>query len=263
MKIFGVIPARFASERFPGKMLADICGKPMIQHVYERSKKTKLLNDIFVATDAKQIYNVVKSFGGNVVMTSKRHKSGTDRIAEAVKNLDVDIVANIPGDEPLIMSEMIDKAISPMIKDMSIVMSTLANVVEKKSELLNPNTAKIVLDKNNFALYFSRLPIPYLRDAPKDPLREFTYAPVRLRRTVRGFTFYKHIGVYVYTKKFLLAFTKMKQSSLEIAEKLEQLRVLENGYKIKVVKTKYKSIPVDILEDLERVKRLIIGGYRG
>ena len=250
MKIFGVIPARFASKRFPGKILADICGKPMIQYVYERSKKSKLLNDIFVATDDKQIYNTVKNFGGNVVMTSESHQSGTDRIAEAVQNLDLDIVVNIQGDEPLIMPEMIDEAISPMVTDMSVVMSTLANVVEEKSELSNSNIVKIVLDKDNFALYFSRLPIPYLRDMSfENPLTQFT--------------FYKHIGLYVYTKKFLLEFAKMKQSSLEIAEKLEQLRVLENGYRIKVVKTNYKSIPVDTLEDLEKVKQLITGGYCG
>lgn len=231
--IIGVIPARYASTRFPGKPLADIFGKPMIQWVYENSKKSKLLNEIIIATDDKRIFDTVRNFGGKVVHTSKRHKSGTDRICEAVEKIKCDTVVNIQGDEPFINAENIDKAIEPMLNDSKINVSTIAVKIDNHADIRNPNKVKVVFDKNNFALYFSRSVIPYPRNESQ---------------------YYKHIGLYVYRKKFLLEFAKMKRTKLEICEELEQLRILENGYKIKVIEVKEDSISVDTPSDLKKIK---------
>lgn len=236
MKIIGVIPARYDSTRFPGKPLADINGKPMIQHVWENSSKSKLINELYVATDDKRIFDAVNAFWGNAVMTSKKHKSGSDRIGEVVKNKNCDIVVNIQGDEPFINPANIDKAIMPLVKDKNINVSTLCTKIKNKDEINNPNVVKVVTDKKGFALYFSRYAIPYNRD------------------DVKGVSYYKHIGLYVYRKDYLMKFVKMKPSKLELTEKLEQLRILENGGRIKVVITNIDSITVDTVSDLKKIK---------
>lgn len=248
MKVVGIIPARYNSSRFKGKALADICGKPMIQYVYERAKKARLIDDLIVATDDRRIYNTVINFGGKAVLT-KIHSSGTDRIAEAAKKIKADIIVNIQGDEPLISSRMIDSAVSYFKKDKSAVMGTMKKEIASIEETHNPNIVKVITDKDNNAIYFSRLPIPFLRDENnKSKVPEKTY--------------YKHIGLYLYKRPFLLKFSKMKQTLLEKKEKLEQLRALENGYKIKVYETEYDTIGVDTPEDLKQVKKLICKGRK-
>lgn len=236
MKIIGVIPARYGSTRLPGKPLVNINGKPMIQHVWESSKKSKLINELYVATDDKRIYDTVTGFGGNAVMTSKKHKSGSDRIGEVIKNMKCDIVLNIQGDEPFINPLNIDKAIKPLIKDKNIQVSTLCTPIKNIEEIDNPNVVKAVIDKNSFALYFSRFGIPFDRDMANNII------------------YYKHIGLYVYRKKYLLEFIKLKPSKLEMAEKLEQLRILENGKKIKVVVTNIDSFTIDTNKDLKKLR---------
>lgn len=238
MKIIGIIPARYDSSRFPGKPLADINGKPMIQHVWESACKSKLLDRVIIATDDKRIYDNVISFGGEAVMTSKRHQSGTDRIAEAAKNLKCDIVVNVQGDEPFISHKNIDKAVRQLITDKKLNVSTLAVKIQDNSEIKDPNTVKVVIDKNGNALYFSRSSIPYNRNDKK-------------------VNYFKHIGLYVYRKSFLMKLVKMKQTLLEKAESLEQLRILENGESIRVVITKIDSISVDTPADLYKILNLI------
>jgi 3-deoxy-manno-octulosonate cytidylyltransferase (CMP-KDO synthetase) len=238
MKIIGIIPARYNSTRLPGKPLITIAGKLMIQHVWENAGKSKLLDKLVVATDNKLIFETVESIGGEAVLTSKKHKSGTDRIAEAVKNYKCDIVVNIQGDEPFISYKNIDAAIKPLIDDKKLNVSTLGYYIKDKEEINNPNVVKIVVDKNNNALYFSRNAVPYNRN---------NSGKVK---------YIKHIGLYVYRKKYLNDFTKLKQTEHEIAEKLEQLRILDNGERIKVVLTKIDSISVDTIEDLERINKM-------
>ncbi|MBI5328680.1 MAG: 3-deoxy-manno-octulosonate cytidylyltransferase [Deltaproteobacteria bacterium] len=245
-KVIAIIPARYASTRLNGKPILDIGGKPMVQWVYERARKASLVNDVIIATDDKRIFDAVNGFGGNVVMTSVSHKSGTDRLAEVAANLKCDIVVNVQGDEPLIAPEMIDEAIKPLVGDSEVDMATLKTKITDEDDINSPNVVKVVTDKSGFALYFSRLPIPYVRDgSQKSEIR-----------SQKQDVHYKHIGLYVYRKDFLLMFAKMKPTHLEEMEKLEQLRALENGCKIKVVETKYNSIGVDTKEDLERVKRI-------
>ncbi|NQT90814.1 MAG: 3-deoxy-manno-octulosonate cytidylyltransferase [Candidatus Omnitrophica bacterium] len=238
MTSVGVIPARYEASRFMGKVLADIGGKPMIQHVWERAKRARLLDDLIIAADDDRIIKAVEAFGGKVVFTAKAHPSGTDRLKEIVNPLDVDIVVNIQADEPLLRPSMIDTLVSALSEDEEIVMASLMKKITDPEAVKDPNVVKVVVDKNSFALYFSRSPIPFTRDA---------YAMAA--------TYYKHIGLYAYTKDFLFSFTKIPVSSLEKREKLEQLRALENGYKIKMVDTKYDTIGVDTVGDLERVKR--------
>jgi 3-deoxy-manno-octulosonate cytidylyltransferase (CMP-KDO synthetase) len=232
--VIGVIPARYKSTRLPGKPLLLISGKPMIQQVYEHAKKSKYLRDVIAATDDKEIFSCVKSFGGKVVMTSSKHKSGTDRICEAVKNIKADIIVNIQGDEPFIDYKNIDKAIEPLLKDKNLNVSTLAIKIKDRKEISDPNKVKVVFDNNNFALYFSRSVIPFNRDGG-------------------NVGYYKHIGLYVYRKSFLLKYKNLKQTKSEIAEKLEQLRILDYGEKIKVIITNKDSYSIDTKEDFERI----------
>lgn len=241
MKIIAIIPARYESTRFPGKPLASINGKPLIQHVWERVSKAQSLNRVIVATDDERIFKTVKEFGGEAEMTLQNHSTGTDRISEVAKNIDADIIVNVQGDEPLIEPDVIDEAVKPLMNNSEILMATLKTRIINNEELKDPNVVKVVTDKNDFALYFSRFTIPYVRDTDSQP------HPAH----------YKHIGIYVYKKDFLLKFAQMKPTLLEEAEKLEQLRALENGYKIKVVKTEYNSIGVDTPEDLEKVKEIL------
>jgi 3-deoxy-manno-octulosonate cytidylyltransferase (CMP-KDO synthetase) len=241
--IVGIIPARFASTRLMGKPLADIGGKPMIQHTYESSKTSRLLHDVIIATDDDKVAEVSRGFGAKVFLTPKGIATGSDRIAYVANLLpEAEIVVNIQGDEPFIQGIMIDQAIEPLIFDLSVNVSTLAKKIETLEELKSPNVTKIVFDYNNFALYFSRSPIPYVRDAAT-MFDRVTKADV-----------YKHIGLYVYRREFLLKFTSLQPTDLEKIEKLEQLRMLENGFKIKVVITNFENLSVDTPEDLNRAR---------
>ncbi len=245
--ILGVIPARFSSSRLPGKPLAEIDGKPMIQHTYESASKSKLLDDIIIAVDDERVYEIAKSFCKRVKMTSNDIKTGSDRIAGVVKDLSsAKIVVNIQGDEPFIPGRMIDEAIEPHLFDPTVQVSTLAKRITRVDELLSPSIPKVVFDYNNFALYFSRSPIPFARDARTNSER------------IKNNEIYKHIGLYVYQKESLLEFTKLKPTDLERIEQLEQLRMLENGFKIKIVVTDHESISVDTEEDLDKVRKYYI-----
>lgn len=244
--ILGVIPARFASTRLMGKPLAVIGEKPMIQHTYESAKKSKLLNEVIVAVDDEKVFEVVTKFGGKAIMTPKDISTGSDRIAfVAEKYSSADIIVNIQGDEPFIEGKMIDQAIEPLLFDHSVNVSTLAKRIMTVKELRNPSIPKVVFDYNNFALYFSRSPIPYVREAESD------------LQAVQGNEIYKHIGLYVFRRDSLFNFTSLQPTDLEQTEKLEQLRMLENGFKIKVVITDYESISVDTQEDLNTARNYL------
>jgi 3-deoxy-manno-octulosonate cytidylyltransferase (CMP-KDO synthetase) len=242
-KILGVIPARFASSRFPGKVLAEIAGKTMLQHVYERALLARYLASTIIATDDERIAATARGFGARVRMTRSDHLSGTDRVAEAASSETAEIVVNIQGDEPLIDPDAIDAAILPMVHDPGLKMCTLKKRIEDIHEVQDPNVVKVVTDRSGDALYFSRCPIPHHRD---------------LRASARpaGFSFYKHIGLYVYRRDFLLGYSTLPVGPLETAERLEQLRALENGHRIRVVETDCESLGVDTPQDLERVLKL-------
>lgn len=241
--IIGIIPARFASTRLMGKPLADIGGKPMIQHTWESSKTSRLLHDVIIATDDTKVADVCKDFGARVFVTPAGIATGSDRIAYVAKQLpEAEIIVNIQGDEPFIQGIMIDQAIEPLLFDLSVNVSTLAKKIETVEELKSPSVTKVVFDYNNFALYFSRSPIPYVRDA-KTMFERITKADV-----------YKHIGLYVYRRESLLRFSVLEPTDLEQIEKLEQLRMLENSFKIKVVVTTYESLAVDTPDDLKRAR---------
>jgi 3-deoxy-manno-octulosonate cytidylyltransferase (CMP-KDO synthetase) len=241
MKIVAVIPARYQSKRFHGKPLALIAGKPMIQHVVQQAKACPEVDEIYVATDDQRIYECVQGFGGTAIMTSENHQSGTDRIAEAVETIhltDRDIVVNIQGDQPIFQPSMLTDLVQALTKNSTIPMSTLMYKIIDDQELRDANKVKVVVDNDGCALYFSRSPIPFYRDEPT-------------KKTIH----YKHLGLYAYRKEFLLAFTKLSFGLLEHAEKLEQLRALEHGFKIKVVETIFDSIEVDTPEDIKRVEQ--------
>jgi 3-deoxy-manno-octulosonate cytidylyltransferase (CMP-KDO synthetase) len=242
--VIGVIPARFASTRLMGKPLADIGGKPMIQHTFESASKSKLISKIVIAVDDKKVSKAAESFGAEVIMTPKSIATGSDRIAYVAKFYkDAERIVNIQGDEPFINGTMIDQAIEPLVFDPKVNVATLAKRIEDLKELKSPSVTKVVFDYNNFALYFSRSPIPYVRDAKTNT-----------ERITKG-EIYKHIGLYVYRKESLERFTKLAPTDLENTEKLEQLRMLENGFKIKIVVTEFESIAVDTQEDLERARK--------
>jgi len=244
MDVIGVIPARYSSVRFEGKVLADILGKPMIQHVWERAKQALLLDDLIIACDDETVASVARGFGAKVVATSRDHSCGTDRIIEVINPLDVKIAINIQGDEPLIHPTMIDSVAQALLEDEGISMATIAKKIENKEELNDSNVVKVVIDKNNFALYFSRGAIPFHAQNSE------------LKRPV----FYKHIGLYGYTKDFLFIYKNLPPSGLEKTECLEQLRVLEEGFRIKVIETKYDTVGVDTPEDLEKVRNYLRKG---
>jgi 3-deoxy-manno-octulosonate cytidylyltransferase (CMP-KDO synthetase) len=241
--IIGIIPARFASTRLIGKLLANIGGKPMIQHTYESASKSKLIEKLILAVDDSKVASVARGFGADVIETPKEIASGSDRIAYVAKTYkEADIIANIQGDEPFIHGEMIDQAIEPLLFDKTIEVTTLIKQIQSLKELHSPDIVKVVFDYDNYALYFSRSQIPYSRNAISDSAAlEIT-------------DYYKHIGLYVYRRKTLLKFTSLKQTDLEKTEMLEQLRMLENGIKIKVVETEFDSISVDNQEDLKRAR---------
>jgi len=238
-----IIPSRYESSRFPGKPLADLLGKPMIQHVYERVAKAQAVPYVAVATDDQRIYDAVKIFGGNAVMTAATHRSGTDRIAEAVRTLNLSadaIVVNIQGDQPIFEPVQVDEVIQPLIDDPSVVMSTLIYKIILPEEITHPHAVKVVLDHQNFALYFSRATIPYVRD------KKLTA------------DYYKHHGIYAYRRDFLDIFTRLPEGKLEKLEALAQCPALEYGYRIKVVITPHDSVEVDNQQELERVRQILL-----
>ncbi len=239
MDAIGIIPARYGSTRFEGKVLADLMGKPVIQHVWENAKRASTLNDLIVAADDEKVKEEVERFGGKAVLTAKEHKTGTDRLREVVNPINTKVVVNIQADEPLLHPSMIDDIVTPLLEDKGILMTTLKKKITDPEDLRNPNVVKVVTDKNGYALYFSRSPIPFPRFHD-------------------GVVFYKHIGLYGFTKEFLFTFTNLPVSALENIEGLEQLRVLENGYKIKVAETQFDTIGIDTPEDLERAKEVLI-----
>ena len=239
MRVVVIIPARYGSTRFDGKPLAAICGKPMIQWVYQRAKQAECVDAVYVATDDRRIRDVVERFGGNVVMTAAQCRSGTDRVAEAAAQLELgmkDVVVNIQGDQPLVDPLSFDAAVQPFYDDPSIKMSTLAFAIVDNREISDPKDVKVTFDNNGDALYFSRATIPYGRDSSN------------------GYDIYKHLGVYAYTREFLECFRSLAQGRLEMIEKLEQLRAMEHGHRIRVVVTPYDSPEVDLPEDIQRIE---------
>ncbi|MBI5102695.1 MAG: 3-deoxy-manno-octulosonate cytidylyltransferase [Nitrospirae bacterium] len=256
MSALVIIPARYASTRFPGKPLAPLKGIPVIEHVYKNSLRSKLAEDVLVATDSETIFEKVLSFGGKAVMTSPHHPSGTDRISEALGLLerDYDIIVNVQGDEPLIKPEMIDAVIS-VLHDSRASIGTLIKKIERPEEIFDPNVVKVVCDEEGFALYFSRAPIPYYRDEWKDARAET--AVLRSKQLLSGMICFKHIGIYSYRKDVLVKLTSLAPTRMELAEKLEQLRALGNGYKIKVQETSFETLGVDTPEDLERIEKCL------
>jgi 3-deoxy-manno-octulosonate cytidylyltransferase (CMP-KDO synthetase) len=238
MRVLGVIPARFASTRFPAKPLADIAGKSMIERVYAQAKKAASLSEVVVATDNQKIFDHVKSFGGNVCMTAEDHVSGTDRCFEALRlqKEKFDYVVNIQGDEPFIKPEQIELLTN--LLDGKTELATLAKSIEKEEQLFNPNVVKVIFDSNNEALYFSRSTIPHIRNTDQN-------------KWLSKHTFFKHIGLYAYRADILEKITALTPSSLEKAESLEQLRWLENGFKIKVAETTIETIGIDTPQDLQ------------
>ncbi|MBI2353419.1 MAG: 3-deoxy-manno-octulosonate cytidylyltransferase [Deltaproteobacteria bacterium] len=246
MNITAIIPARYASVRFPGKALAEIGGKPMIQHVYERTTRATLVNEVIVATDDERICQAVHAFGGVCRMTRSDHETGTDRLAEVAGGLGADIIVNVQGDEPLIAPEMIDQAIRPFLDEPALRMGTLKTRIRTLHDFLSPNAVKVVTDRDGNALYFSRSPLPFFRDKWQD-LKDDSFFSGKL-------LCYKHVGLYVYRRDFLLEFAAMAPTFLELSEKLEQLRALENGVSIRVVETGFDSIGVDTPEDLAKAR---------
>ncbi|RLB01814.1 MAG: 3-deoxy-manno-octulosonate cytidylyltransferase [Deltaproteobacteria bacterium] len=244
MKVFGIIPARYASSRLPGKPLRLICGKPMVLRVYERALKAQCWNQLVVATDDQRIKEVIENAGGIALITSRDHSSGTDRIAEACDLLkldDNDLVVNIQGDEPLLPYKSIKAMVHTFKTGINASMGTLAYKATDYEEFNNANVVKVVTDRDGNALYFSRAPIPHTRETSTD-----------------GISFLKHLGFYIYPVRFLKVFTQLPQGHLENLEKLEQLRALENGYKIKVIISEVDSYGVDTEDDLARVEKIIL-----
>lgn len=242
MQIVVIIPARYSSTRFEGKPLQLIGGKPMIQRVYESAKNSETVTDVVVATDDQRIFEAVTNFGGKAIMTAADNRTGTDRVAEAADKMGLaldDILINIQGDQPCVVPQHLADVIRPFLSEKSIEMSTLAFKIVNKSEITNPKDCKVTFDAAGFALYFSRSPIPCARD--KDTV----------------FDSYKHLGIYAYTRDFLETFRKLPQGQLEAVEKLEQLRVLEHGYRIRVVVTEHDSPEVDVPEDIARIEKLL------
>jgi len=242
--VIALIPARYASTRFPGKPLANIAGKPMVQHVYERVNQAAKVSQVYVATDDERIAKVVQDFGGEYIMTDPDLPTGTDRIAAAALETRADIIVNVQGDEPLIEPGLIDDTIDPVLYNPNIDIATPIKRITSSEDLFNPNVVKVVLGEENRALYFSRSAIPYRRDIPQN-------------RWLDGYTYWKHLGLYVYRKPTLLKFAETEQTDLERAEQLEQLRILAHGVHIHCVETEYETVAVDRPEDIAKVEALI------
>ncbi|MCX7957383.1 MAG: 3-deoxy-manno-octulosonate cytidylyltransferase [Endomicrobia bacterium] len=253
--VLAVIPARYGSTRLPAKPLLLINNKPMIQWVYENVKKCKLIDKVVVATDDEIIFRTVKNFGGEVIMTSKKHLSGSDRVGEVARLIPSKIVLNVQGDEPMITPEIL-KEIIMKLNDKRIVVATPICRISYYSELFNPNFVKVVIDKCGYALYFSRSIIPYIRDVFKINNNKFLIED-KSKDLFKKYNFYRHIGVYGFKRKFLFKFLNLPQGNLERIEKLEQLRILECGYRVKTVLVKDSPISVDTKEDLEFVRKVL------
>ena len=234
MIIVAAIPARYAATRFPGKLMQMLGNKTIIRHVYDNTVSTGLFNDVFVVTDSDIIYKEIKDNGGKVIMSKKEHESGSDRIAEAIAEMNIDVIVNVQGDEPFIKKEPLEKLVH-LFNDDSIQVASLMRKISKE-EAVNPNNVKVVTDRSGYALYFSRSLVPYQREEKMNN------------------EYFLHVGVYAYKKDALITFTKLPQSQLEKIEKLEQLRYLENGIKIKMAETDYNNIAIDTPEDLEKAK---------
>jgi 3-deoxy-manno-octulosonate cytidylyltransferase (CMP-KDO synthetase) len=242
MKTVVIIPSRYGSTRFPGKSLAHIAGKPMIKWVCEKAEQAKNVTDVYVATDDRRIYDIVLGFGGKAVMTSEKNKSGTDRIGEAAEKIDLgqdDIIINVQGDQPFFNPHCLDQLVEPILRDPDLFMSTLAFKIVDENEITNSKDCKVTFDQQGYALYFSRSPIPFGRD-PRIP-----------------FDTYKHLGFYAHTRRFLDIFRTLPEGNLEKIEKLEQLRAIEYGHRIKVVITEYDSPEVDLPEDIARMEKIL------
>jgi len=233
-----IIPARYGSMRFPGKPLADLWGKPLVQHVYERAQRARLANQVIIATDDIRIAETGRSFGAEVALTRPDHPSGTDRVAEVARSIVADLIVNVQGDEPLIDPALIDAAIAPLLADPSLPMATACTAIRDPAELASPDVVKVVFDSRGLALYFSRLPIPFFRDH------------------VSSLPRYRHVGIYAYRREFVLDLARLPPTPLEEAEKLEQLRVLEHGHRIAVVVVAEASPGVDTPADLERLRAM-------
>ena len=241
MKIIAVIPARYASTRFPAKLMQDLGGKTVILRTYEAAVSTQLFDDVFVVTDSDLIFDEIVSHGGKAIMSIKEHESGSDRIAEAIESLDVDIVVNVQGDEPFINEEPLEKLIETFRRDStkSVDLASLMREIKDEDEINNPNNVKVVVDQNGFALYFSRSVIPYPRE-----------------KNV-GVRYFQHIGIYAFRKQALYDFYSLPMKSLEASEKLEQLRYLEFGKRIKMIETTHEGIGIDTPEDLEKARMML------
>ena len=249
MKKIVVIPARLNSTRLPNKVLLDLNGKSVVQRVYEQCKKARSIDEVYIATDSQKVKKICETFTKNIILTDKKHQSGTDRIAEAIEQIDCDIIINVQGDEPFIEPSLIDE-LANSFENNNIVMSSAMHQISKVEEVKNPNVVKVTIDNNNNALYFSRSIIPHHRDEWETLVNHHINIPSPLK-------FYRHLGIYGYTKDFLIKYSQMEQSYLERLEKLEQLRVLENGYKIKMIETDYNSIGIDTEEDYKRALNLL------
>jgi len=243
MQAVGVIPARWASTRLPGKVLVDICGKPMVQHVWERAKACRSLSDVIIACDEPHVLERCRGFGARAVLTDRNHASGSDRAAEAIRDVEADVVVNIQSDEPLIDPKLIDALVEALAKDKDAVVATPIKRIDNEIEFQNPNVVKVVADRDGHALYFSRSPIPLKRGGQSVDLSRY----------------FKHLGIYAFRRDFLFVFCKLPKSFLEQEEKLEQLRILEAGFKIKCVVTSTDTIGVDTEEDVVKVVNFLKG----
>lgn len=253
MTVVAIIPARYGSTRFPGKPLATIGGKPMIQHVYESVIKARGLDRILVATDDRRILETVKNFGGEAVLTSESHASGTDRLAEMAKKIKAEWLVNVQGDLPFVRAQTISRTLAALRHDRSVVMATARTPIYQKDEWLNPNVVKVVTDGGGFALYFSRAPIPYIREHPGNAN---CFLPTADSQGVRVWG-HRHVGVYAYRRDFLLKFSRLRPTPLERTEGLEQLRALDYGYRIRVADVQEPSVEVDTPEDLKKAERYL------
>ncbi len=258
----GVIPARYGSTRLPAKALAMLRGKPLVQHVYERAKQARRLSDVIVATDDERIVRAVEQAGGRAMMTSPTLRSGTDRVADVARQLDARVIVNIQGDEPLIRPEQIDQVAEFLLAHQAVPMATLMTRFAPVDDVSRPHVVKVVTDRDGYALYFSRSPIPFIRDpfptnGSRSTIPESQATSDKPRATTPSAIYWKHLGIYAYQRDFVLRFPHLPPTPLEQAEQLEQLRALEHGFRIKVLETPFDTIGVDTAEDLQRVEQLL------
>lgn len=256
MEVVALIPSRYGSTRFPGKPLALLCGKPMIQHVYEHTCRVRGLARVLVATDDDRIAHAVRTIGGEVAMTRADHPTGTDRLAEVAQGLTADVIVNVQGDLPFFPPSLVEDAVAALMRAPAAVMATVKTPIHDLAEWQNINVVKVVTDREGYALYFSRSPIPYVRDqaATSNVQRPTSHPDLQHQTTLLG---YRHIGLYVYRREFLLTFTQLARTPLEQSEQLEQLRALEWGYRIVVSETERPTIEVDTPEDLQRAEEAL------